>query len=109
MQNNVHVAKSKNVYENEDYICGTLLNKNNSCGSTIQIANIVFSERVLSMLRNLPVNDRLVITKAIVSEFIFGETNTAALTGMQHLIYYMVADNIRRSNIRGLSTLTTGQ
>lgn len=84
-----------------DYVSGMYLQ--NIITSEVQptglrINNVTFPANLLTTLRNLDESDRDIVVRALISEFIMGESHTVKMNGMQNLIYFMVADTLRRSN-----------
>lgn len=64
----------------------------------LSFENITFSADILRSLRNLDEPVRRKIIKELVGEFVYGIKVRENFTGLQNLIYYMLADKMRRYN-----------
>lgn len=71
--------------------------KSESQSNHINITPVVFSSETLRLLRDLPEADRKIIADALVAEFILNYGAPTTLSGLQNLMYYMIADGVRRS------------
>ncbi len=93
MLNNNYHKKAINVATTENMNIPGMETKENKMA-------VVFTAETIRTLRNLPDEDRRAVTDALVSEFILDCPAPASLTGLQNLMYYMIADGIRRATRR---------
>lgn len=68
--------------------------------ATTTMPTVVFPADAVRILRELPEGQRYTVTQAVMSAFVLGEDRSETLNGFEKLIYFMVADTIRRAHGR---------
>ena len=56
----------------------------------------IFSERVVNVLRGLPVAEQTAITSALTAEFIYGTKADKGLSPLQSILYTMIRSYVER-------------
>lgn len=62
--------------------------------------SVIFSADVLRILRNLPDENRLSVTKAIVASLLFGDKIETFPNQFDGIAFTMIVDSIRRASCR---------
>lgn len=90
---------NNNYHKNALNISLTEIN-NTMSEKSDSLMTVVFTAETIRMLRELPNEDRKAVTDALVAEFILDCPAPTSLNGLQNLMFYMIADGIRRANRR---------
>lgn len=65
--------------------------------------SLVISQHVVNTIQSLPQEERVVISNALVSEFILGENPENALTPFQAMLYSVVRYYVKKDNAKSVS------
>lgn len=65
--------------------------------------SLVISQHVVNTIQSLPQEERVVISNALVSEFILGENPESVLTPFQAMLYSVVRYYVKKDNAKSVS------